>query len=269
MSNINNYIEPVELFSIMHTDKSPIIIDTCRPAAFPKVPRLIASAFWIDSSNIRDWAVTISNDQPIIVNCVHGQNVSQLVASTLRSMGKNTRYVLGGVHGWEEAGGSTISRTKATQYQGKPWVTRDNPKIDRIACPWLIRRFIDPKAVFHFVETEWVQDIADEMGGMAFDIDSLNSSFTHKGDRCSFDAFIDTFDIRDPALEQMATIIRGADTAKFDSAPQSAGLMAMSLGLSAIYSDDLEMLEKGMVIYDALYAWCRSASDETHDWPSK
>ena len=144
------------------------------------------------------------------------------------------------------------------------WVTRERPKIDRIACPWLIARFIDPAAKFLYVPTDKVLEIARAEDAIPYDIP--NVAMSHVGELCSFDAFLKKYGLHDPALQQLAVIVRGADTSRLDLAPQSAGLLAISLGLSRNFADDHEMLSHGMVLYDALYAWCRSCHDETHDW---
>jgi hypothetical protein len=145
------------------------------------------------------------------------------------------------------------------------WITRERPKIDRIACPWLIRRFIDPDAEFLFVPASDVLRVAGETGATPYDIPGVE--MTHVGELCSFDAFIARHALREPALQQLATIVRGADTSRLDLAPQSAGLYAVSLGLSQVFEDDHEMLRHGMVMYDALYAWCKACQAETHNWP--
>jgi hypothetical protein len=145
------------------------------------------------------------------------------------------------------------------------WITRERPKIDRIACPWLIRRFIDPEASFLYVPTERVFDFAATAGARAYDIPGAEP-FSHDGELCSFDAFLRVYEIRDPALDTLAVIVRGADTARPDLAPQAAGLLALSLGLSANFPDDHAMLEHGLIMYDALYAWCRTCQGETHNW---
>ncbi|WP_316157951.1 chromate resistance protein ChrB domain-containing protein [Cupriavidus sp. BIC8F] len=147
------------------------------------------------------------------------------------------------------------------------WITRERPKIDRIACPWLIARFIDKEPEFLYVPTGDVVKIAGETGAIPYDIPGVELS--HVGDLCSFDAFLDKYQLIDPALQQLAGIVRGADTAKLDLTPQSGGLYAISLGLSQVFSDDHEMLRHGMVMYDALYAWCQYCQAETHRWPSK
>ena len=145
------------------------------------------------------------------------------------------------------------------------WITRERPKIDRIACPWLIARFIDEKPEFLYVPADQVLKVAAETGAVPYDIPGVE--MTHDGERCSFDAFIRKHELKDAALDQLAMIVRGADTSRLDLTPQSAGLYAISLGLSQLYADDHEMLKHGLVMYDALYAWCRSCQGETHTWP--
>lgn len=145
------------------------------------------------------------------------------------------------------------------------WVTRERPKIDRIACPWLIRRFVEPEAEFLYVPTERVFEVAEQTGAVPYDIPGAGP-FSHDGELCSFDAFIKHYEIKDPALDRLAVIVRGADTARHDLAPEASGLHAISAGLSANIPDDHAMLEQGMVIYDALYSWCRDTKPEIHNW---
>jgi len=147
------------------------------------------------------------------------------------------------------------------------WVTRERPKIDRIACPWLIRRFIDPNAEFIYVPKDQVLAVAKKTGAVPYDIDGVE--FTHEGEHCSFDTILRIYEIRDRPLDHLATIVRGADTSRHDLSPQCGGLFAISLGLSANFADDHEMLGHGMVMYDALYTWCRSLQGETHNWPAR
>jgi hypothetical protein len=147
------------------------------------------------------------------------------------------------------------------------WVTRERPKIDRIACPWLIARFIDAEPEFLYVAAGQVMSTAAGTGAIPYDIPGVELS--HVGEFCSFDAFLSRYGLNDPALQQLATIVRGADTSRLDLTPQSAGLYALSLGLSRNFADDHEMLKHGLVMYDALYAWCRECQGETHNWPPK
>lgn len=145
------------------------------------------------------------------------------------------------------------------------WVTRERPKIDRIACPWLIRRFIDPTAPVLFVAPSEVEAVAGRFGAIPFDIEGV--TFSHRGERCSFDALLDDFQLHTEALDRMAAVIRGADTDRHDLAPQAAGLLALSVGLSRMFRDDLQQLDAGIALYDALYRWARDGHEEGHDWP--
>lgn len=147
------------------------------------------------------------------------------------------------------------------------WITRERPKIDRIACPWLIARFIDRDAIFLYVPAGDVIRLAMETGAIPYDIPGVELS--HVGELCSFDAFLSKYKLDDPALQQLSVIIRGADTSHLDLTPQSAGLYALSLGLSSNFADDHEMLQHGMVMYDALYIWCQHCQSEIHNWPPK
>jgi hypothetical protein len=152
---------------------------------------------------------------------------------------------------------SSLSISQLLQHSNSRWVTREHPKIDRIACPWLIRRFIDPRAEFLYVPSAEVRAVAKAEQAIPYDVPEVQ--FAHRGELCSFDAFLADFGIDDPALAELALIVRGADTGKPELTPQSAGLLAVSLGLSLNYPDDHAMLEQGMLVYDALYAWIRSA----------
>lgn len=142
------------------------------------------------------------------------------------------------------------------------WVTRERPKIDRIACPWLVARFIDDAPEFLFVPAADVVETARAQRAIPYDIPGVELS--HVGELCSFDAFLAKYGLNDPALKQLAVIVRGADTSRLDLAPQAPGLLALSLGLSHNYPDDHEMLEHGLVMYDALYAWCMACQKEAN-----
>lgn len=147
------------------------------------------------------------------------------------------------------------------------WVTRERPKIDRIACPWLVTRFIDDQPEFLFVPADRVFAVAKSEGALPYDIPG--AELAHEGPFCSFDTFLKKYDLGDPALHRLAVIVRGADTADLALSPESPGLLAVSLGLSAIFPDDHDMLKHGLVVYDALYAWCGACQDEPHNWPPK
>jgi hypothetical protein len=144
------------------------------------------------------------------------------------------------------------------------WITRERPVIDRVACPWLIARFIDEEPEFLFVPPDDVERRAAELGATPYDVEGVELS--HDGPKCSFDAFLAKYHLEDPALHRIAEIVRGADTARLDLAPQAAGLLAISFGLSRMFKSDHEQLAHGFVVYDALYTWCREAFDATHSW---
>ena len=236
------------------TAAAPLLLDVRKAPAFEAADRLIAGA-------LRN-APAAWPSRAIVTYCVHGHEVSQGAAAALRVAGHDAAYLEGGITHWIEAGLPT--RAKAMHGAGK-WITRERPKIDRIACPWLVRRFVDPLAEFLYAPTDRVFAVAAETGAVPYDIPGAEP-FSHHGEMCSFDAFIAAYDLNDPALLELARIVRGADTARLDLTPQSAGLLAVSLGLGANFSDDGALLEQGMVVYDALYAWCRSLRHETHNW---
>lgn len=203
-----------------------------------------------------------------VVVCQKGGPRAEAAASALRRAGFNVESLEGGLRAWLEAEGPSVSAAAVARLGASPsrWATRARPKIDRVACPWLVRRFIDPQAEFHYVAAPTLLNAAALLGAEPFDADG--AKLTHDGDRCSFDAFIAAFDIRDRALDGLALIVRGADTGRLDLAPECAGLLAMSLGLSAACERDEAMLERTMTLYDGLYARLAQATGETHAWPA-
>ena len=178
--------------------------------------------------------------------------------------GTAVRYLDGGIEAWSAAAGALDAKPAGAATR---WITRERPKIDRIACPWLIARFVDASAEFLYVPTPEVLSAAQEKDAVPYDIPDVH--FSHQGEHCSFDAFLKHYRLRDPALGQLALIVRGADTAHQELAPQAPGLAAISLGLSHSFRDDHEMLKHGLVMYDALYAWCKHRHNEPHGWPPK
>ncbi|MBL8512525.1 MAG: chromate resistance protein [Betaproteobacteria bacterium] len=256
------------LFSSLGHATSPLVIDVRRREAFESAPDLIASATWRDPFTVADWAKYLPRHRAIAVYCVHGHEISQHTADALRSAGFNAAYLEGGIELWKAAGHPLIHKMPECAVPSavnapSRWVTRERPKIDRIACPWLIRRFIDPFARFDYAPANDVLSYAKAHGAIAYDVPDVR--FTHRGELCSFDALIEDFGIRDSALDALAAIVRGADTGQPDLTPQSAGLLAASLGLSVLYQDDHDMLEHGLTLYDALYAWAKSARGEVHN----
>jgi len=264
-------ISSEQLIALVGTEECPVIVDVRREQAFQASQTRVAGAIWRNHLDAGDWSRDLPAGRPMVVYCAHGHNVSALAASLLAAAGIDVSVLEGGIEGFAAAGGPLVARegpgVDVSRAAPSVWVTRERPKIDRIACPWLIRRVIDPFAVFHFVPAEWVTDVAQELGAIPFDIEGVR--YSHRGETCTFDSLLSEFAIADPPLLHLARIVRGADTARLDLEEQSAGLLAISLGLSAIETNDLKQLDKGMLIYDALYGWCRHAVGERHNWPAK
>jgi rhodanese-related sulfurtransferase len=236
--------------------RPPLVIDVRKAERFREAPDLIRGALRRDPLRVADWAKTLPGEADVVVYCVHGHEVSRQAAKAL-----GARFLDGGIEAWRAAGGELSAKPKGASSR---WVTRERPKIDRIACPWLVKRVIDPDAEFLYVPAPDVKRVAAEHGAVPYDIPDVE--FAHDGELCSFDAFLRHYRLRDPALAELAVIVRGADTGHPELAPQAAGLLAVSLGLSVNFRDDHAMLEHGMVVYDALYSWCRARMAEVHSW---
>ena len=246
-------VKAAELRSALASKEPPLVIDVRRQPAFISSTDMVSGALRRDPERVSSWSRTLPKAASVVVYCVHGHEVSQTAAAALRSEGLAASYLEGGLEeGWKAAGGA-LDRKPADG--STRWVTRERPKIDRIACPWLIARFIDPDAEFLYVPTKEVLPVAQQKDAIPYDVSGVH--FTHEGERCSFDAFLKHYRLNDPTLQELAIIVRGADTARLDLAPQAAGLAAISLGLSRNFADDHEMLKHGMVMYDALYAGLR------------
>ena len=252
-----------KLKSALASGQPPLLIDVRRTPAFRAAPDMAAGALRRDPATVSAWAKELPRASSAVVYCVHGHEVSQNAAKALRDLGISACFLEGGLdEGWKAAGGELASKPREASTR---WVTRERPKIDRIACPWLVARFVDPEAEFLYVPSKEVLRAAKEKEAVPYDIPDVH--FSHDGELCSFDAFLQTYRLTgDPALARLALIVRGADTAKLDLAPQAPGLAAISLGLSRLFGDDHEMLRHGMVMYDALYRWCKEGQDETHTW---
>ena len=253
---MDTVISVSHLLTHIGTESAPLVIDVRRREAFDADSRMIAGAVYRAPEDVERWVDRLPKVESIVVYCVHGLEVGKGVAHTLRGRGLNAAYLEGGIEAWKEARGPTIRKLQILPVEGESrWVTRERPKIDRIACPWLVRRFIDATAQFHYVPADQVMQAANQLRAVPYDVAGV--TFTHRGEHCSFDALLEDFDLHDAALERLAVIVRGADTKHLDLAPQCAGLLAASLDLSANYRDDLEMLEHGLALYDSLYSSCR------------
>lgn len=248
-------ISPKELKTQLAGAQPPLVIDVRRTPAFLGATDMIDGALRRDPAMVAGWSRALPHARNVVVYCVHGHEVSQNAAKALREAGLHARFLDGGIdEGWKGSGGAVARKPKDAATR---WVTRERPKIDRIACPWLVTRFVDADAAFLYVPAADVKRIAAERDAVPYDVADV--AFTHVGELCSFDAFIKAYRLSEPALDRLALIVRGADTGRLDLTPQSAGLLAISQGLSRTFADDHAMLEQGMVIYDALYAWCREA----------
>jgi len=256
-------ISPEELIKVRNGPDAPLLIDVRREPAFRSAKDMASGALRRDPATVDSWAAELPAAASIAVYCVHGHEVSQNVAKALCTRGFNATFVKDGIEEGLRAAGHALM-TKPAETAATRWITRERPKVDRIACPWLIKRFIDRDAEFLYVPTAEVKTRAASDNAIAYDV--ADGAFTHDGPQCSFDAFIKTYRLTDPALLQLADIVRGADTGHPEITPQSAGLVALSLGLSHLIDDDHEQLQQGMVMYDALYRWCKEGRDERHSW---
>jgi len=261
-------ISPEKLTRLLGTPHAPVLIDVRTDEDFAADPRLVPGSSRRPHAAAPDWAAGYSGRQTIAI-CQRGKKLSEGAAAWLRQAGAASEVLEGGFEAWRDARLPLVPQAKLPKAdaQGRTvWVTRSRPKIDRIACPWLIRRFVDPQAVFLFVTASEVPAVAERFDATPFDIENVH--WSHRGERCTFDLMIEEFGLSSAPLDRLGTIVRGADTARLDLAPEAAGLLAVSLGLSRMYADDLAQLEAGMLLYDAFYRWCRDATTETHNWPA-
>ncbi|MFC5066395.1 chromate resistance protein ChrB domain-containing protein [Flaviflagellibacter deserti] len=264
----NTEITTSQLSRLIGQPSAPIIVDVRLPEDVAADPRTLPGAAPRDHSTVSLWAPELTGKSVVVV-CQKGLKLSQGAAAWLRHEGVPAETLEGGFEAWRNAGGllvDTKNLPKRDERGRTVWVTRARPKVDRIACPWLIRRFVDPSAVFLFVAAGEVMSVADRFAATPFDIEGV--FWSHRGTRCTFDTMIDEFGLKSEALERLALIVRAADTARLDLSPQASGLLAASLGLSRMFRDDLEQLDAGLLLYDAFYRWSRDAVEETHNWPS-
>jgi rhodanese-related sulfurtransferase len=258
-----------QLSRLVGLPDAPTLIDVRTDEDHAADPRMLPGAARRDFRTIAAWAADYTGHQHVVVLCQQGLKLSQGAAAWLRQTGIEAEGLEGGFEAWVAAGGILVRPDKLPprDTEGRTvWVTRARPKIDRIACPWLIRRFIDPRAIFLFVTPPEVIGVAERFGATPFDVEGV--FWSHRGDLCTFDTMIEEFGLHSNALDRLALIVRGADTARPGLAPQAAGLLAASLGLSRMHKDDLAQLDAGLALYDAFYRWSRDAVEETHNWPN-
>jgi rhodanese-related sulfurtransferase len=279
-------ISPSDLLPRLGTANAPALLDVRRDAAFEAASTMLAGAKRCAPQEIATWAAANAarRDQTVVVYCVYGHNVSADACDQLRALGFQALALAGGIQGGEDGVDSPqdITRWRATDLPiwrkradlsllglgGTRWVTRARPKIDRIACPWLVRRWIDREALFDYVPDAQVLTHAQHVGGIAYDI--VGAPITHVGEQCSFDALLQAVDLHTTALDLLARIVRGADTDLLQLEAPCAGLLAITQGMAGLHArDDVAMLEAMMPIYDALYAWCVDQTQgrvERHAW---
>jgi chromate transporter len=265
-------IAPDKLWRRIGRPDTPLLIDVTLEEDRGEAPRLVPGAHRRVAAEATAWAGEVARaaaGRGAVVICARGAQLSHGAAAYLRHEGVRAEVLEGGTEAWRQAGLPTVPQAMIPPRDPRGrtvWVTRARPKIDRIACPWLIRRFVDPLAVFLFVAPSEVPAVAERFGAVPFDIEGV--FWSHRGETCTFDTMVAEFGLDTEPLQRLAAIVRGADIARPDLAPEAAGLLAVSLGLSRMYADDLEQLEAGLGIYDAFYRWCRDAFDETHNWPA-
>jgi len=259
-----NEISVQQLSRLIGLPDAPHLVDV-RPAPDNCAGyRLLPTARHLDARDIENWGPTYRG-QRVIIYCSDGGALSHGAAAWLRDAGANSETLAGGLAAWVEAKQALLrpDRLPACDESGSTvWVTRSRPKIVRIACPWLIRRFVDPKARFLFVPAAEVPAVAEQLNATPFD--TGHGHWNDRGELCTFDVMLNEFGLSTEPLLRLATIIRGADTGRLDLAPECAGLLATSLGFSRMYRDDTAQLNAAMALYDATYRWCRDATDETH-----
>jgi rhodanese-related sulfurtransferase len=265
-----NAIAADKLTRLIGTPGCPLLVDIRSEADLAADPRLVPGSL-PRPAPVAQWVPALAGRSAILL-CADGGAASQGAAAWLRAHDIPAEILEGGFAAWAAAGLPLvpIDRLPSRDAEGRTvWVTRARPKVDRIACPWLIRRFVDPTALFLFVPVGDVAGVAERYDAAPFDVDADDVLWSHRGEQCTFDVMVDELGLSGiEALAHLAVIVRGADTARPEIVPEAAGLLAASLGLSRIFADDLEQLDAGMLLYDAFYRWCRDARGETHNWTS-
>ncbi len=258
-----NEVSTTQLMRLIGTPDCPDIIDVRIPEDVAAIPVMVPTARLVDFKDHANLASDLRKDRAVII-CHKGKKLSHGVAASLRAQGIAAEVLEGGMVNWKTAGLPAVP-VKTLHQVSDLWVTRHRPKIDRIACPWLIQRFVNPNAQFLFVPPAEVDDVADRFGATPFDME--DGDWSHRDDRCTFDLMIERFGLSCTPLQRLAMVVRAADTNQHHLAPEAAGLLAISAGLSRQYKDDSQQLKAGFAIYDALYRWARDAHTEGHDWP--
>lgn len=254
------FISAAELSHTIARGEPLRIFDVRRAKAIETSSRFVPGARWRDHLDTFSWASQLSREQLVVLNCMHGHNVSQIATAQLRSAGYMARVLAGGIAAWIDNGHPTTSQSKLAPVDAKPttWVSPIKPEIDQIACSWLVTRFVDPDAIFHFVEPDWVNEIATELGGVSFGV--AGASIAPE----NLDTLLREFGLEDPALESIARLVRSAAGHRTDFAPEAAGLRAVMLGNAIIGKTDHDIMRLGFPVYDALYARIKLVTNEQY-----
>ena len=259
-------ISPARLMRLVGTPAAPVVLDLRVADDFAADPALIPAARRASHEALAPLLADLAGRR-VVCACRAGHRISHGAAALLRAHGVEAETLEGGVEGWRAARLPMVPEAAIPEPRhGTLWVTCHRPKIDRIACPWLIRRLVDPAARFLFVPPREVEGVAERLGATPFDVEGV--AFSHRGPACTFDTMIEVFGLRTEALARLARMVRAADTDRHDLAPEAAGLLAISVGLSRAHRCDLAQLDAGTILYDALYRWARDGQGEGHDWPA-
>jgi rhodanese-related sulfurtransferase len=265
-----NAIAPDKLFRLIGLPHAPALLDIRTPEAMASNPDLLPGSVPRRPDRIAKWGSELRGRSAVVLG--DDERDAHTAAARLRREGVAAEALEGGLAAWIESGFPLVAAARLPPRDGEgrtTWVTRTRPKVDRIACPWLVRRFVDPDAIFLFAPPSQVMNVADNLSAAPFDIDAGGVVWNHRDDLCTFDVMLADLGLSGvDGLARLAPIVRGADTARPDLAAPAAGLLAVSLGLSRMFPDDHEQLEAGMTLYDALYRWCRDGMAEVHDWVS-
>ncbi len=277
MDTASDSISPEQFAAVLGRPDAPLVLDVRREQRFRESAHILPGAQRCAPEEVARLCAS-GAPRDVVVYCTYGHDVGCEAAQALRTAGWNAHSLAGGIEGGEEGvdppeaiaawRANPLPRLRkradlgVTGERPSRWITRARPKIDRIACPWLVRRFIDPRASFFYVPAERVLQEAERLLAVAYDLPG--APIGHEGGHCSFDALLRAFGLEEPALLALARIVRGADTDRPDLAPQCAGLLAVSLGLARLHADDHAMLDAALPVYDALYAWCRAAGTQGH-----
>ncbi|WP_299356114.1 sulfurtransferase/chromate resistance protein [uncultured Shimia sp.] len=259
-----NEISPANLMRQLGGPDAPVILDVRIDGDLATHPFVVPTARRVAHTQVAALAPELVRQKAVVI-CHKGKKLSHGAAALLRTHGIAAEVLAGGILAWQaaELPCTPITALPPCSDAGSLWVTRHRPKVDRIACPWLIRRFIDPKARFLFVPPSEVLDVADRFQAIAFD--TPDAPWGHVADQCSFDAMVKGFGLTHDPLERLAEVVRAADTNHLTKVPQAAGLLALSVGLSRLYKEDQAQLTAGLPLYDALYRWARDGANEVHE----